>query len=89
VTAFVLSGAASVGAAQAGMLHAPHERGIAPDALIPVHLVAFDLLTGTEVRLSSGPALEAVLAAAAIPGVLPPVRWDDRLLVDGGVALAA
>jgi len=26
-----------------------------------------------------------VLAAAAIPGVLPPVRCGDRLLVDGGV----
>jgi NTE family protein len=38
-----------------------------------------------KVRLSEGPALEAVLAAAAIPGVLPPVRWGERLLVDGGV----
>jgi NTE family protein len=54
-------------------------------AAIPLHLVAFDLLTGGEVRLSSGPALEAVLAAAAIPGVLPPVRHGDQLLVDGGV----
>jgi NTE family protein len=52
---------------------------------IPVHLVAFDLVSGQEVRLSRGPALEAVLAAAAIPGVLPPVRSDGRLLVDGGV----
>ena len=52
---------------------------------ISLHLVAFDLLSGEEVRLSKGPALEAVLAAAAIPGVLPPVRWDSQLLVDGGV----
>ena len=51
----------------------------------PLHLVAFDLLGGGEVRLSRGPALEAVLAAAAIPGVLPPVPWGDHLLVDGGV----
>ena len=54
-------------------------------APIPLHLVAFDLLSGEEVRLSSGPALEAVLAAAAIPGVLPPVHYGQRLLVDGGV----
>jgi NTE family protein len=27
-----------------------------------------------------------VLAAAAIPGVLPPVRWRGRLLADGGIA---
>jgi NTE family protein len=43
------------------------------------------VLSGEEVRLSSGPALDAVLAAAAIPGVLPPVRHGDQLLVDGGV----
>jgi NTE family protein len=54
-------------------------------ANVPVHLVCFDLLSGQEVRLTDGPALEAVLAAAAIPGVLPPVCWGDRLLVDGGV----
>jgi NTE family protein len=56
------------------------------DASIPLHLVAFDLLAGEEVRLSDGPAVEAVLAAAAIPGVLPPVRRDGRVLVDGGVS---
>lgn len=55
------------------------------DASVPLHLVAFDLLTGDEIRLSHGPALDATLAAAAIPGVLPPVPWGDRLLVDGGV----
>src|SRR6266566_3124626 len=55
-------------------------------AAIPLHLVAFDLLTGTEVRLFDGPAVDAVLAAAAIPGVLPPVRWRGRLLADGGIA---
>jgi NTE family protein len=52
---------------------------------IPLHLVAFDLLSGQEVRLSAGPAVDAVLAAAAIPGVLPPVRLGEHLLVDGGV----
>jgi len=55
-------------------------------AAIPLYLVAFDLLTGTEVRLSDGPLADAVLAAAAIPGVLPPVRWRGRLLADGGIA---
>jgi NTE family protein len=55
------------------------------DAAIAVHLVTFDLLSGTEVRLSSGPALEAVIASASIPGVLPPVVVDDLLLVDGGI----
>jgi NTE family protein len=164
-TAFVLSGGASRGAMQAGMLRALYERGITPDVLVgtsagalnaaflasrpqtvqtakdlanvwrdlrredvfplhvptligglanrgdhvvpdgplrrlaaahlqlarledaavPVHIVTFDLLSGREVRLSEGLAEDAVLAAAAIPGVLPPVPWDDHLLVDGGV----
>ena len=55
-------------------------------AAIPLHPVAFDLLARTEVRLSDGPAADAVLAAAALPGVLPPVRWRGRLLADGGIA---
>lgn len=164
-TAFVLSGGASLGAMQVGMLRALYERGIAPDLLvgtsagalnaafvasrpqtvttanqlarvwmamrreeifpvalrtllsgmssrhdhlvpdrglrrvlgrhveieslehaaIPLHLVTFDVMGGREVLLSEGPALEALLAAAAIPGVLPPVPWGERRLVDGGV----
>jgi NTE family protein len=55
------------------------------DAAVPLHLVAFDELSGEEVRLSDGPAMDAVLAAAAIPGVLPAVPVGDRLLVDGGI----
>ena len=53
-------------------------------AEVSLHLVALDLLSGQEVRLSEGPALDSVLAAAAIPGVFPPVRRDGQLLVDGG-----
>jgi NTE family protein len=37
------------------------------------------------VRLSGGPTADAVLAAAAIPGALPPVRWRGRLLADAGI----
>ena len=164
-TAFVLSGGASLGAVQAGMLRALYERAIAPDlivgtsvgaingafissrptrpetaddlaavwhrlgrsqvfpvnplsgflgffgvrnnlvpdgalrrllrehlqfelledARIPLHAITTDLLSGTELRLSKGPALEALMASAAIPGIFPPVRWDGRDLVDGGV----
>jgi NTE family protein len=54
-------------------------------ARTPLHLVTFDILSGEEVDLSDGPALDAVLASSAIPGVLPPVHWGERLLVDGGL----
>ena len=164
--AFVLSGGASLGAVQVGMLRALYERGIVPDLVVgtsvgaingafiashpqtvetaeelaeiwrgvhrgqvfplrplsgllgflgshdhlvpesglrrliaahttyerlertPIefHVVAVDVLTGEELLLSRGPLLEAVLASAAIPAVLPPVVWESRTLMDGGVA---
>ena len=165
-TAFVLSGGASLGAIQVGMLRALYERGIEPDVIvgasagalngafiaarpqtvettdelaevwmrlrrgkvfplnpltglfgfagvrrhmvpdsglraliaehttvdrleelpIPLHVIATDVLTGAEVRLSRGPLCDAILASAAIPGVLPGVEWEGRPLMDGGIA---
>ncbi|MGF6595757.1 NTE family protein [Paraburkholderia sp. GAS448] len=64
--------------------HLTYER--IEQALLPLHIVATDLLAGHEVVLSSGPVVNAVLASAAIPGVFPPVRIDGVDLVDGGVA---
>jgi len=151
-TAFVLSGGASLGAIQVGMLRALYQRGIAPDFIvgtsagalngafiasrpqsvetadalagvwrglrrgqvfplnpltgllgflgardhlvpdaglrrvlrahlereyleqlpIPLHVVAVDVVTGEELRLSTGPVADAVMASASIPAVLPP-----------------
>src|SRR5215212_7918387 len=53
---------------------------------VPFHVITTDVLTGSEVHLSWGPALDAVMASAAIPGVFPPVAWDDRDLMGGGIA---
>jgi NTE family protein len=163
--AFVLSGGGSLGAIQAGMLHALYERGITPDflvassvgalngafvasrppsvdsastlgelwtslrhsdvfpispwtalsgvlgkadhlispaalrglvdrwlefrfldeALIPLHVIVTDLLTGAERRVSTGDAAAAVLASAAFPGVFSPVTINGRAFIDGGV----
>jgi NTE family protein len=55
------------------------------DAVIPLHLVTFDLIEGREALLSEGPAVEAIVAAASIPGVFPPVEIAGRYLIDGGV----
>jgi NTE family protein len=164
--AFVLSGGASLGAIQVGMLHALFERGIAPDLIVgtsagaingafvasreptvataealgdiwrrlrrgavfptnpltgfigfvgrsdhlvpdgnlrrliarnlevdrledlrvPLHVVTTDVLSGEELRLSRGPAVDAVLASAAIPGVFAPVEVEGRRMMDGGVS---
>jgi NTE family protein len=56
------------------------------DLPVPLHVVAVDVITGEELLLSTGPLLEAVIASATVPAVLPPVRWQDRELMDGGVA---
>ena len=56
------------------------------DLRIPLHAIAADVRTGKECRLSEGPIVDAVLASAALPGVFPPVEWEGRLLMDGGVA---
>lgn len=55
------------------------------DAPTPLHVVATDVLSGQDVLLSSGDAVDAIVASAAIPAVLPPVRIGGRDLVDGGV----
>lgn len=48
--------------------------------------IAADVRDGREVVLTTGPSGESVLASAAIPGLFPPVRIGERLLVDGAVA---
>jgi NTE family protein len=55
------------------------------DAPIRVHAVTADARTGAEVVLSAGPAVDALLASAAIPGVFPPVEFGGRTLIDGGM----
>ncbi len=56
------------------------------EASIPCHVVASDALDGREVVLSTGPAVTALLASAAIPGVFAPVECDGRSLIDGAIA---
>ena len=55
------------------------------DAPIPLHVVATDVLSGHDVLLSSGDAVDAIAASAAIPAIFPPVNIDGRYLFDGGV----
>ena len=54
------------------------EFGDLADAAIPLHLVAFDLLGGREVRLSTGSAVDAIAASASIPGIFPPVAIGEQ-----------
>ena len=54
------------------------------DAAIPLHVIATNL-GGAAVCLSSGPAVDAIMASAAIPAAFPPVRIGENYLIDGAV----
>jgi NTE family protein len=55
------------------------------DLGLPVAVVAADLVAGERVILDRGPVAEAARATIAIPGIFPPVRVGNRILVDGGL----
>jgi NTE family protein len=108
--AFVLSGGASLGAMQVGMLRALIERDIRPDVIVATSVgavngafIASDVPTpssldeladlwrgacrGDVFPLEPVTGLLGFLGVRRnlVPGVLPPVEWDGRLLIDGGV----
>ncbi|MGH1404371.1 MAG: patatin-like phospholipase family protein [Alphaproteobacteria bacterium] len=51
----------------------------------PLICIATDLATGHEVWLRRGDIIEAMTASFALPGVFPPVYYDERHLVDGAL----
>ncbi|HOK39488.1 MAG TPA: patatin-like phospholipase family protein [bacterium] len=55
------------------------------DCKIPIFITATDLLKGEEVIFSKGELKLAVLASCSFPAIFPPVKYNDYLLVDGGV----
>ena len=53
---------------------------------IPFQAVATDLELGTAVVLENGSLASAIVASMAVPALFPPVEYEGRLLVDGGVS---
>jgi NTE family protein len=53
---------------------------------IPFTALAVDLYTGEQIILNQGRLIAAVMASCAVPGFMPPIPWNGKLLVDGGVA---
>ncbi len=51
---------------------------------IPFGCVATDIQNAGRVLYTSGSLRKAISASCALPGIFPPVRDGDRLLVDGG-----
>jgi len=50
---------------------------------IPLQVVT-DFHSAEQVVIDSGELLDAVKASMALPGLFTPVRWDGRVLIDGG-----
>jgi NTE family protein len=61
----------------------PHER--LEESVLPLEVVATSLADGGEHWFTRGPAVEAILASAAMPAIFPPVEVDGERYIDGGV----
>lgn len=57
------------------------------DLPVPFRAVATDIVTGEPVILGQGSLVQAIRASMSVPGVFAPVIVDDRMLVDGGLAM--
>ncbi len=55
------------------------------DTKIKFACTAIDINWGKEVLFSKGLLSDAIFASISIPGVFPPVKQGDKLLVDGGI----
>jgi len=53
---------------------------------IPLEVVATDYWTGEMVVLKEGDLFHALAASSAVPGLFPPVRQGNQLLIDGGTS---
>ncbi len=59
--------------------------GFIQDGKVPFCAVASDIISGSDVYMQTGPIRSAILASSSIPGFLPPVARDGKLLLDGAV----
>jgi NTE family protein len=55
------------------------------DTLIPYRSTAVDLIGGSLYVFKKGSLLTAIRASMSIPGIFEPVKYEGKVLVDGGV----
>ena len=55
------------------------------DLAVPFQCVAASIERASEHWFTRGPLVEAIMASAAVPGILPPVEIDGEHFLDGGV----
>jgi NTE family protein len=52
---------------------------------IPLKIVTTEYWEHEQIILDSGDIHKAVIASFSLPGLFPPVKYDDKLLIDGGM----
>ncbi|MBF0531864.1 MAG: patatin-like phospholipase family protein [Candidatus Omnitrophica bacterium] len=52
---------------------------------VPLRIVSYDLASRQEIVINSGTIVEAVMQSIAIPGIIKPIRQNQRVIIDGGV----
>ena len=55
------------------------------DLKIPFKVVTTDLITGEKVVIDQGRISNAIAASMSIPGMFIPFKFEDKMLVDGGL----
>jgi NTE family protein len=55
------------------------------DLKIPFKVVAADLITGEKVVIDQGRISNAIAASMSVPGLSIPFKFEDKILVDGGL----
>lgn len=56
---------------------------------VPLHVVAANIERACEQWFDTGQVLPAVMASAAVPGILPPIRIDGEHFIDGSIVRAS
>lgn len=55
------------------------------DLPLPVSMIATDIASGERIVFREGSLTQAMRASMAVPGLLAPLAWQGRKLVDGGL----
>lgn len=55
------------------------------DLAVPLRVVAASIERAAEHWFDSGPVVDAVMASASVPGLLPPTRIGEEHFIDGGI----
>lgn len=82
---FKFSGGVVKGEKLFGFIHGSHDSPNIEDLEQRYASVCTEMKTGREVWITRGPVLDAARASCALPGVFSPVKWEGRLMLDGGL----